>query len=570
MATSGKAFAISIAIYSIAFFGILCLFSILRKWRVTRKFYAPRESLSKTETASTATRSSSRSSFRQEGLLPPPPPLGSSFLGWIPSVLRTKESQLLVYAGVDATLYLKILRLGLEIFALVSLIVLLTALPINLTSGYLDTLMPPSNSTTGSDTGITPSQVSPYTFWVPPPSAPSTTDASDNNNNDQNSNNKVDTINPPKIYNDSIPDPPPGITWWQYLPNIPLLPDITTALGPGYERYGWRYNQDYVIQKYYFTDLDKTTMANVPPKSSRLYAHSFLTWAVTALALWRIWSMCRTALRLRQYYLLTVHAGAETHSVLVTDIPGVPYGTIIDRLGGSILFKFIPKSIKSKAAAKVSALKRSPTQIMRKLPGIGRGVVDYDNNNGRKPVKAEALERVVDVEAYATTAAATTAGENSSPEIYSRATLTPSAASSTTPLPHEESSALVSQEEASKFASVDRWDEAVNYLNSGFTVPELVEEKFREIHGDDVAAVQVAHATSALDGLVGTYEKTKNQAISVIDTAVAQYKAGKKVKVVKKTVVGATLGQWGREKYGVKPVKIDAFEFYRYVYILVL
>jgi hypothetical protein len=29
------------------------------------------------------------------------------------------------------------------------------------------------------------------------------------------------------------------------------------------------------------------------------------------------------------------------------------------------------------------------------------------------------------------------------------------------------------------------------------------------------------------------------------------------------TVVGATMGAWGREKYGLKPTKVDALEFYQ-------
>ncbi|KAH7620097.1 hypothetical protein Ndes2526B_g05351 [Nannochloris sp. 'desiccata'] len=563
MATSGKGFAISLGIYAFAFTAILLLFSFLRRWRVTRKFYAPREFLSKHETTSSAAAHGLRSDSLHQGLLPSPPPLGASFLGWIPSILRARESQLLLYAGVDATLYLKILRLGIEIFTLVSLVVLIAILPINLTSGYLSTLMPSDSPESISTSGYTPSDVSQYTFWVPP----IPTDSETENNSDTNG---PETIEPPPIYNDSIPDPPPGIIWWQYLPDVPLLPDITTALGPGYERYGWRYDDDYVIQKYYFTDLDKTTMANVPPKSSRLYAHSVLTWVVTAIALWRIWSMCRTALRLRQYHLLTVLPGAETHSVLVTDIPGVPYGTIIDRLAGSFLMKLIPQKVKSQAAAKVAALKRSPTQIMRRrLPGRGIGPSGGGVIKPGKTVTGGTTNvgREIDVEVYGTAAAA--AGRSSDNE-----TLPPISAVSSTYPQQQESSALFShqqhqqhqfqqQEQAFRFAAIDRWDEAVQYLNAGFTVPELVEDKFKEIYDTDVAAVQVVQDTSSLDTLVASYDKLKNEAASAVDTAVAQYSAGKKVKIARKVVVGATLGEWGREKYGVKPVKTDAFEFYR-------
>jgi hypothetical protein len=366
------------------------------------------------------------------------------------------------------------------------------------------------------------------------------------------------------MYNNSIPDPPPGIIWWQYLPDIPLLPNITTALGPGFERYGWRYDDGYVIQKYYFTDLDKTTMANVPPKSSRLYVHSVLTWVVTSIALWRIWAMCRTALRLRQYHLLTVLPGAETHSVLVTDIPGIPYGTIIDRLSGSFMLKVIPQKVKNTTTAKVAALKRSPTQLMRQFPGRDIGA-SAGGHSTQKKAEAQInanVKKVIDVEVYGTAAAA--AGRKSENESFP-----PSSATSSTSPQEQESSALFSQEQqrhqheqAFRFAAIDRWDEAVQYLNAGFTVPELVEEKFRQVHDGDVAAVQVVRNTSSLDPLVDSYDKLVNEAASAVDVAVAQYKNGKNVKIVRKLVVGATLGEWGREKYGVKPVKVDAFEFY--------
>ena len=31
------------------------------------------------------------------------------------------------------------------------------------------------------------------------------------------------------------------------------------------------------------------------------------------------------------------------------------------------------------------------------------------------------------------------------------------------------------------------------------------------------------------------------------------------------TVLGLKLGAWGRDKYGIKPKKVDALEFYRWV-----
>ena len=68
------------------------------------------------------------------------------------------------------------------------------------------------------------------------------------------------------------------------------------------------------------------------------------------------------ALRLRIYHLLQAPTGAETHTVLVTDIPGVPRGTIFDRLSGPLL-KLVPKKIKQSAASRLESLKETVVHI---------------------------------------------------------------------------------------------------------------------------------------------------------------------------------------------------------------
>ncbi len=50
----------------------------------------------------------------------------------------------------------------------------------------------------------------------------------------------------------------------------------------------------------------------------------------------------KEALRLRIYYLLNQPPGAESHTILCTDVPGVVWGTIPNRADGTLL-KVIPK-----------------------------------------------------------------------------------------------------------------------------------------------------------------------------------------------------------------------------------
>ena len=51
----------------------------------------------------------------------------------------------------------------------------------------------------------------------------------------------------------------------------------------------------------------------------------------------------KDALRLRIFGILHQPAGAESHTVLVQDVPGVAFGTIPQRADGTLL-KLIPKS----------------------------------------------------------------------------------------------------------------------------------------------------------------------------------------------------------------------------------
>ena len=75
--------------------------------------------------------------------------------------------------------------------------------------------------------------------------------------------------------------------------------------------------------------------------------------------------------------------------------------------------------------------------------------------------------------------------------------------------------------------------------------------------------VEVVRATAELDNLVSTYTRVKSTTTDAIDAVISKYQAGKPLKPVRKLVVGPKLGEWGRRKYGVKPVNVDAFQFYR-------
>ena len=331
---------------------------------------------------------------------------------------------------------------------MVSLLVCIIILPINITSGNVDDLM---------GAPYDPESVSQYMFWLPPPPPPGTPPPPPGDDA------QPDTIEPPPIYNTSIPPAPPGTTWWQYLPGIPPLPEIST-LGPQYAGYGWKYDDSYTVTNYYFTDLDTTTMANVPEGSDRLYAHCVLTWVVSLVAASQFWRYCKVALRLRMTHLLTAPPGVETLTVLCTDIPGVPHGTIPTRLDGTLL-KLVPQSVKAQAAKQAGRLKASPSRL---LPNGGGG-----GGGGTKHTGDVEMGETVPL-----------AGSSSFEEV----SLRDADGQRVAAVPFDDDDGSGGGEQG-PWSMPDRWGEACDALNAGATLQEMIAGCFAKVHKDDVERV---------------------------------------------------------------------------------
>jgi hypothetical protein len=468
MATSGSAYGISVAIYAAVLIVIAILFSVWRRLGFAAKYYAPKRYVS------------------EEGYKPPPKLL-DSFFGWIGGVFSLKESNIIASAGVDAALYVKFLRMGWEIFLIATILCCAIILPINLTGSEVDILMNVQASP--------PGPVNPYTYWVPPPPppVPEGEDAPPA---------KDEVVEPPNFYNDTdLPPAPPGLEWHKYADDVPPLP-------PAPQGYVWYYDAVNVPSDYYFTDLDKTTLSNIPPRDTKLIAHGILTWAVTFVVFLQLWRYCKEALRLRMFYLLNTPPGAQSHTVLVTDIPAVKYGTIPDRLDGTLL-KFVPKSAKDAAFAQVAML-------------------DGDN-----------ITAAVDGKATTTTASDA------------------AAASSLTTL------ATGVNATTGRWEIPNRWEEGVQGVKLEGSVENMVDSEFTKVYQSDYSHNHMAFDTSALDALVADYDKTALAAQDLVDNYISQKSRDIELKPKMMTVIGAKFGAWGREKYGLNPTKVDALEFYQ-------
>lgn len=489
MATSGKSLAITAGIYAIIALLVFIFFSWWRTTKLTRKFFSPK-------------------------LYTPgehrPPPISARFGAWVPKVLYMSEAEVIRCGGVDAAMYIKILRMGVEIFLIVSFFVLVIILPINCTGSEVDNLMSDPNGA-----GLESNPL--YQYLVPNGTATNSSNAATGE--------AITTL--PDVYNSTEGDPPPGMIWWRYNDDIDprAYQQPEQVLGPNYSTYGWRWDQAYQQVDYKFTSLDKTTISNIPPRSPRLWAHAVITWVVSFFVYMCLWKYNKEALRLRIFYLLNQPPGAESHTILCQDVPGVAWGTIPNRADGTLL-KIIPKSVKQLAFKQTAMLAEKGKSTVGGVGGAVGGV-------GSGAVKALAGNEDLESSNLAAAQALSSGG-------------------------------LQVDAATGRWEMRDAWAEAVAGIKAhDGSVGAMVEEEFRKIYGEDLAAVHMVHNTSALDPLVAEYEKLRLACTDLIDNYISLKRRGKEMAPKKLTVLGAAMGAWGREKYGMKPVKVDAFEFYR-------
>jgi uncharacterized membrane protein YgcG len=121
----------------------------------------------------------------------------------------------------------------------------------------------------------------------------------------------------------------------------------------------------------YFTDLDRLSLSNVEQGSPLMWAHLLAVYAVTLVTLWLLQTHSGAAAKLRVRALAAARPGAAVaaRTVLVTDVPGLPYGTVAQRLGATTI---------SRVAKQVGAALRG-AQHGRRRSGVGGGEGEAQN-----------------------------------------------------------------------------------------------------------------------------------------------------------------------------------------------
>jgi len=302
MPADGVAFAISLGLNAAFFVGCYTFFAIVRNMPFCKKFYEPRRYV--------------RVPGRHK-----PRRLPTGYVAWLGAVHRTPQDAVIDAAGMDAAIYLSYASFCKELFIFATFWALATVLPVNLVGKQVARLQ--------AEATLEPS---PFTYWLPPAPPGGT----------KGSTGSVATSSAaafPDFYETrGVPPAPPALKWWKYRADVPPLPPAP----PGY---GWKYDETKAPMDYDVSNLDRATISNVARGSPLLLIHTLAAWAVTLHAFRLLWKYSTRAVALRIRHLTTTAPGAETHSVLVTDVPGVEAGTVARRLDETV-FRALPPRTK--------------------------------------------------------------------------------------------------------------------------------------------------------------------------------------------------------------------------------
>ncbi|GMH37685.1 hypothetical protein BSKO_05558 [Bryopsis sp. KO-2023] len=248
------------------------------------------------------------------------------------------------------------------------------------------------------------------------------------------------------------------------------------------------------------TDLDKLSVANIPQSDSKLWVHVVAAWVTTIYTLWLLNKYHKNAVELRIQHLAGNREGAELHSVLVFDIPGCQYGSVVNRLC-HVAPKFIRKRLQHTVERGLVIASQGLSKGLNQLP-IGRPSADGSPRGGYEKV-------------YEPT-------------------------------------------------EVCAWRHATQKLSAGMTLEEYVTSEFREVYPDgEIVSVCMVRNQSELEPLVARYDALKRNLEDISDDWISKLRRKKTIKPNKMQVrlIPIKEGAWAREKYGAKPTKVDKLTF---------
>lgn len=422
MAADSGAFLTGIIIDIVICIIAFIAFSILRVLKWSRNYFAPK--------------------LFTPGLLYKPQSLPydgrGALFGWVLPIIRYKEAEIITSAGLDTAMYLRVLKFGFELFCYLTAWCLITMLPVNLTSDYIEELM-------------------------------------------------------------SGPD----------------------------------------ADSYKFSNFDKCGLANIPPKSPKLWVHMISVYVITFITLWLLYKYSKDSILLRIMFIANSPKGRSSHTVLVTDIPAVAGETA--KKVGSI------RECRKTNASTNSAVKLKSVR---------------ENSATASPVSPPCKSDADKLSSATSARVMLPPGHTSSDQVHSDDRVTPSAiirdASPSAPGMRRRRFTYDLKDE-----SLNPYVIAKKMLKTGMTAKEMVESEFSGVYPDNkVENVEMICDQSALEPLIQEYKKRKLALEDYLDECSFRFSKGQEVKRKKTFILPMTLGKWGKEKYGSGLIKrVDAFEF---------
>ncbi|KAG2494802.1 hypothetical protein HYH03_007045 [Edaphochlamys debaryana] len=500
----------------------LCAFTafcFLRVRLVARRYYAPRRYANDIEKK--------------------PKRLTWGLLDWIKPTLTYEEPRIINEAGLDAAMYLRVLRFGLYLFVPVSFWCLVAMLPVNLTSNEVDRLLEQQ--------------------------------AIDSGNN------------------------------------------VTTS------------------DNFKFTDFDKYSLSNIPAKSQKMWVHLISLYFVGILTMFLLNKYNRESVLLRLMYLGNQPSGGPSHSVLVTDVPGVQEAVAKTMAADRKEAKAVRAASKA-SASKASGSKRShsrssseadshidikghelelaPPPSATPVHQSGPGPVAEANEDqgtdptdiavtikgaadappppaqepapggalpsGSRPRQPSSRKRLDDPHHPGP---AHGEGPHSPGSAVQSAPPQPSPAESAPAAPAEPAGedeyAAQQALQAQRMAAMpyayalddprtNPYQQAKAKLKAGITPPELVRQEFAEVYGPDLSAVNMVFDTTELEPLVAEYNTIHQALDDYLDCLETRLKLRLPEEHKKVLVFGPSMGEWGQKEFGLGKwfKKLDALDFW--------
>ncbi|KAK9852109.1 hypothetical protein WJX84_005426 [Apatococcus fuscideae] len=264
-----------------------------------------------------------------------------------------------------------------------------------------------------------------------------------------------------------------------------------------------------------FTDLDTVTMTNVARQSNLLWIHAVVAWLASGPLVQMLWRYTKLAVKLRIEYMMHTKKGAETHSVLVRDIPGVQGATSNKTSGGG-------------AGARIG---RGLGKGLDSVVSAGQGMLSSTQSMVRRRRRFQRMDE----------GAGNAAGESPSSQRDLAAEL---------------------EEFEQGATELDAQVPSRKMLMDGYSVQEIVEDEYAQVHPGSLKRVHLMYNTAKLEPLVKEYKQLQQSLEDIVDDIKFRKRHGKPVKPKQVRVIGVRYGSWGMQKYGKKPVKVDQLDFW--------